>query len=402
MFAVAILGALLLWRSHPWMLASVATAMAISSVAATSLAYDRNTLLPDGRLGKRNNLAYIDASHLESYSREGWRENGTGGFCLTLMRGGYLPLTLPEVTPQRLDRAALLVSIGPRREFSQFERETIKAFVDRGGVFICTVGFPESGPSRKLLEEFDFHVGQRRELLNKPGREPEPGSHFKAEFFEGKDYKNFGRFDAGWQVLGFGDAQMVIAERPPRWAGMGLKPEPIVVLRRYGEGIVVVVGDTGFAMNKNLEHKGGEPFEGMRENAHFWRWFLPFLFANPDEPLPWFPPDPKDDLKQNAEDSLLPEDDLPDDPPPAPPLSPGNAPGNAPGDAADRGINTRGVAPPGANLLPPEPTATNDPKNGDDARREVDGAHDDPAGVSPGDAPDDAPADAVRPPGGAS
>ena len=38
----------------------------------------------------------------------------------------------------------------------------------------------------------------------------------------------------------------------------------------------------------NLEREGGQPFEGMRENADFWRWLLDYLNDQP----PWTPPRP--------------------------------------------------------------------------------------------------------------
>jgi hypothetical protein len=39
-------------------------------------------------------------------------------------------------------------------------------------------------------------------------------------------------------------------------------------------------------MNKNLEQESGQPFEGLRENADFWRWLITLLR---DEPM-WIPP----------------------------------------------------------------------------------------------------------------
>ena len=39
-------------------------------------------------------------------------------------------------------------------------------------------------------------------------------------------------------------------------------------------------------MNKNLEQENGQPFEGLRENADFWRWLTTLLR---DEPM-WLPP----------------------------------------------------------------------------------------------------------------
>ncbi len=64
---------------------------------------------------------------------------------------------------------------------------------------------------------------------------------------------------------------------------------PLIVLRRYGQGMAIVVGDTAFAQNRNLENRDGSPFEGMRENAIFWRWFLSLLREGMGEGKQWFP-----------------------------------------------------------------------------------------------------------------
>jgi hypothetical protein len=64
---------------------------------------------------------------------------------------------------------------------------------------------------------------------------------------------------------------------------------PIVVCRHVGQGKVVLIGDTGFALNKNLEYIGGEPFAGDYENAHFWRWLISRMMDQ-DE---WIPPPAK-------------------------------------------------------------------------------------------------------------
>jgi len=66
----------------------------------------------------------------------------------------------------------------------------------------------------------------------------------------------------------------------------GPKNQPVMMARRFGNGTFVLVGDTGFAMNKNLEWEDGRPFDGMRENADFWRWFLTDL----TDQNRWIPP----------------------------------------------------------------------------------------------------------------
>ena len=73
-------------------------------------------------------------------------------------------------------------------------------------------------------------------------------------------------FHAGWPV---------VADMPGAEVLVGGKQDrPIVMLRHVGRGSVVLIGDTGFAMNENLEYVTGEPFDGQYENAQFWRWLL--------------------------------------------------------------------------------------------------------------------------------
>ena len=45
-----------------------------------------------------NNVAYIDASHLEAYSSDLWASHGIAGLLRTLMRQGYVPLLAPELS----------------------------------------------------------------------------------------------------------------------------------------------------------------------------------------------------------------------------------------------------------------------------------------------------------------
>ena len=180
----------------------------------------------------------------------------------------------------------------------------IKDFVRAGGVFLCTAGYDDAGPSRRLLEELGFYVGGRRwKWLDRGGEtkpithfkagygvanwddafgEPLPLGHFKAPYFHGDDYQAFVRFYAGWTVECDSPDQLVISSNESLQL-------PLITLRRYGQGLVTVVGDTAFAQNRNLENKDGSPFDGMRENAVFWRWMLAFWRDGMHEGKLWFP-----------------------------------------------------------------------------------------------------------------
>jgi hypothetical protein len=62
----------------------------------------------------------------------------------------------------------------------------------------------------------------------------------------------------------------------------------VVLVRLVGEGAVVLIGDTEFALNKNLAYVPQEYFNGPYNNAHFWRWLLTDLRG----PEAWLPPAP--------------------------------------------------------------------------------------------------------------
>ena len=273
----------LFYRADPLRVAAAAVAMAAALTVCVCITSRTATaqVLPDGgrRAGKPNNLAYIDSSHMEAASEESWRPDGTMGLAMTLIRNGYLTLSLPELTADRLSRAGLLVSIAPAREFSKRERQVIREFVEAGGVFICTVGYDRRGPSEALLDDFGFRIGDP----DHP-HEPQPMGHFKSPYLrlDNQGRMAYVRFHAGWPVTCTAPKDKV------RVIAYGRGNIPIIVRRNVGDGKVVVIGDTGFAMNKNLERRGGEAFEGMRENADFWRWLIPRLTDRPE----WNPSPP--------------------------------------------------------------------------------------------------------------
>jgi len=278
----ATLVTVLAYRPDSVRLALAAGALAAALAIATAASSQVARVLPDGRRRDPNNLAYMDTAHLSVSSEESWRPDGTMGLAMMFMRCGYLTLNLPEMTPERLERAAIVASVAPSRAFTAAERRALRDFVEGGGTFILTVGYDSAGPSRDLLADFGLHVG-RRPGLHAPGRDPEPLGHFKSPYVKVNDYVAHVRFHAAWPVY---------ADDPndanARVVAYGLDEAPVILLRRIGKGKVLLVGDTGFAENKNLEHEGGEPFEGMRENADFWRWMIDVLADR----RPWLPQPP--------------------------------------------------------------------------------------------------------------
>ena len=196
--------------------------------------------------------------------------HGIAGLLRTLMRQGYLPLLAPDLAAERLERAGLLISIGPAREFSFAQREAVKNFVDAGGTMICMVGAEEARPSAPLLADFDLLVPPSPVPPGENAREPEP---LGAEFARlGEGNRQF-RFYAAWPVESTdAGAKKLVSIPGKNWA--------FVYSRSRGEGTFVVIGDTHFASNENFDMD-------QEASTLFWRWLLSRAVAGQEE---WNPP----------------------------------------------------------------------------------------------------------------
>ncbi|MCU0960418.1 MAG: hypothetical protein MUF48_09960 [Pirellulaceae bacterium] len=300
------LGLLVLWLGL-WRLGSPGAMVTCCVIFALALAVDRQVVggaagrIPDGARIKSgdtrsagNRLAYIDASHLEPYSLQAWGFDALNGLALNLFRNGYLPLMLHEFSAARLNQAGLLVSIGPARRFSPAEREIVQDFVHRGGVLITLVGAEEADASAALLADFGLRVPRSPVPTRDADPEPEPFGRTRAEYLEvepgdGEPYRASVRLFAAWPVESLdADGEVLAYGRNTLPVVQSEAELPVIMQRAFGEGQVVVIGDTCFAMNKNLEYIGGQPFFGGHENAHFWRWLLTRVRKEPE----WVPPRP--------------------------------------------------------------------------------------------------------------
>ena len=268
--ALAAMLGLLAFRPAAWQLILTPSVMAVSLACCTATTSWSGRVLPDGRSntpGGVNKIAYIDASHLEAYSGDCSDlsiKQGIAGLVRTLIRDGYLPLLAADLTPERLGRCGLLISIGPAREFSSGEREAVKHFVSTGGTLVCMVGAEEARTNASLLADFGFKIPASPVPPGEEAREPEPLGAFRQLFGE----KRYIQFYAGWPVEG----DSVSDQKCEKWVAWsdGKIERPIVISRSQQAGFVVVIGDTHLADNENLEGS----HSAIPDNIRFWRWLL--------------------------------------------------------------------------------------------------------------------------------
>ncbi len=176
----------------------------------------------------KQQIAYIDYSHKGRFDLMSWEDDSIGGLRNNLMRNGYFPMLLRDLSLERLMRAKLLLLIAPTQPFSQKDTLILRRFVESGGKIILTVGWEESEASLPLLESFEL------------GIDSAPLGWCE---YEHKKIKI--RFHEAWPVVFNENSDTEVICEP-----MGY---PSVVAKKYGQGELIVIADSYFLLNQNLE-----------------------------------------------------------------------------------------------------------------------------------------------------
>ncbi|UCH82588.1 MAG: hypothetical protein JSW50_08860, partial [Candidatus Latescibacterota bacterium] len=176
-------------------------------------------------------VAVVDVSHGGHFTLRAWKDMSIGGLQLNLARNGYFPLIRDEFPFDDLAAGAeLLVLVAPTRRYSKKEIDAVENYVDSGGRLIASVGFEELDGSNKLLERFGLSVANiplgRFEI-------PLPSDTLGVLVHEGwpVEFDNTGTprvLLSNWEL-------------------------PFAVAKSHGQGEVVLIGDSSFFHDVNLE-----------------------------------------------------------------------------------------------------------------------------------------------------
>lgn len=182
----------------------------------------------DNKSLKKAPLAYIDASHLERFDLDAWGEqNGFGGLAYNLQRNGYIPLVMRHYNRKEVLNAKLLVIVAPAKPFTEDELASIDEFLNAGGNVILTVGWEDGDACRNLLQHFNL------DLKNIPLGRITPDQNSKKISFHN-----------AWPISHVGENVEIIARA---W------DYPVAVIKPHGKGRLLLVGDSAFLLNRNLE-----------------------------------------------------------------------------------------------------------------------------------------------------
>ncbi|MES2922137.1 MAG: hypothetical protein V4819_11355 [Verrucomicrobiota bacterium] len=223
-------GLAFLWRTLP------IQAGALMAAGLVSVVSHGKGGLPDYEpTFARAHLAVLDFSHQPNASKHSAMESGLHGVAINLLRHGKLPVAMNEWDPAMLDVARYVVLNAPRRPVTRGERHDLMRFMERGGTVILGCGYLDAEGSRDLLESLGCRIG------NVPlGR-----------FFDRQAFGQPVSFMSAWALEQVPEKATVLCASAD-W--------PLMVTVPVGKGALVLIGDSEFLQNRNVEgHKNHDP-----------------------------------------------------------------------------------------------------------------------------------------------
>ena len=186
--------------------------------------------------------AYILASHSGQFNAAPFTDSSVDALSMNLMRNDYLPVVLPHFDRQRISNSKVLVLISPSKPLRRGETSFLKEYMEKGGLVVVSAGFTDQKGVYHLLSEV------------KLGIEPLPlGPLPMREFEMPLKYFDEPKFINAWPVkIKDGDRVKVFYE------GELLERKfPVVVYKEVGKGGILLITDSEFLLNKNLETEKG-------------------------------------------------------------------------------------------------------------------------------------------------
>ena len=223
-------------------------------------------LLPEG------DVAYIDGSHVERYSRDAWRPDGLTRLHLNLMRNDMQPMRMDTFSEERLMRARIFFIIAPTRRYSEREMDAIERFIDQGGYVVVSAGAESAGADSPdpdalgavgpLLKRFDLKIRNR------------PLGPFTAPVARAKEDVRLRVAYTVDDTRGSPDDVLASTWFDPR------NRHAVIVerVRAKGDGPrggLLLICDGQFFLNKNFEAGEGDTAPGHLDvNVRFLRWLV--------------------------------------------------------------------------------------------------------------------------------
>jgi hypothetical protein len=210
---------------------------------------------------KLADIAWIDHTHLNRFDLDGYTSGSIDGLSVNLIRNGYMPLILEyDKDFEQITSGKVAIIIAPSRGYTSEETKKLKNFVENGGLLMISAGYDSEKPLRPLFDALDINV--RNIPMGSPPWIVETHGQ-SAGIVSEENLRNY------WHKPKFMDAYPVTAEgNHTSIASMkyGGSDYDLIIIKEIGRGKAVLIGDSRFLLNENLEYLTLGPGEESKED----------------------------------------------------------------------------------------------------------------------------------------
>ena len=182
-------------------------------------------------------IMYVDTSHGERISFNVVSDYSVTGLNINIARNNYSTYYLNSFSEDKITKSKGLILIAPTKTFNNNEINFIKNFIKDGGLVILSTGYQDKEASQGLLDEFNLDI-QKIPFgtfpLNAEKTEPQFQDAWPIEF-EKNDINT-------WSFYNFTDNDVTYH---------------LIIFKKYGSGGILLIGDSQFLLDKNLESYTG-------------------------------------------------------------------------------------------------------------------------------------------------
>lgn len=175
--------------------------------------------------------AGIDFTFFNGFFTRDWyaKDRGLGGLKNTIYRSGMLPYFVYQYPKEGRVESDILFLLAPNRKITEKEAKKSQSFIKQGGTLILASGLEHKNQAKELLDLFQL------DILNIP-----------LSNLSGKETDLNLRFVSAWPIE-IGNSVDVKA------LCKALEEYPIIIEKILGKGKLVLISDSYFFENRNLE-----------------------------------------------------------------------------------------------------------------------------------------------------
>ncbi len=226
-------------------MASAAVILALSLAVSGSI----NESWIQSPQGGEVDMAWIDAAHLNQFNMDSFKDDGIAGLTTNLFRNGYLPLVLRSHEDfSEVSKGKVVFILAPNIPYTSDEISSLRKFVEDGGLLVISAGQKSRVPIAALLDSLSIQIGNLP--LGSPPWIVETHGNLQGTV----NPENLKKY---WHEPKFMEAYPISASgnyTPITWLSYGGNGYNLIISKSLRHGEVVLIGDSRFLLNENLEY----------------------------------------------------------------------------------------------------------------------------------------------------